>query len=88
VSLTRRAAQAAAHDSEDEASLRDLQEQVADALIDRLPGADDLPLELLMWEAELFHVAETPPDTCLICRKASRGLPTNMPLPGLARPRR
>ena len=81
VDLTQRAASAAAHRSGDEQSLRDLQLQVEDALNDRLPRSDALLAELWVWEATLIHVAETPPETCLICRKARLGLPADLPLP-------
>lgn len=37
--------------------------------------------ELWVWESTLVHVAETPPETCLICRKARLGLPADLPLP-------
>ena len=29
----------------------------------------------------LLHAAETPPEDCLICRKARLGLPADLPLP-------
>ena len=81
VQLTYRTASAAAHHSADEASLRDLQLQVEDALSDRL--ADPYPVldELWCWEAALLHTAEIPPEDCLICRKARLGLPADLPLP-------
>jgi hypothetical protein len=81
VELTQRVASAAAHRSDDEASLRTLQVQVEDAITDRLPNSDALMAELWAWEAGLLHQAETPPETCLICRKARLGLPADLPLP-------
>jgi len=81
VELTQRAASAAAHRSGDEESLRNLQLQVEDALTDRVPGSDALLAELWVWESTLIHVSETPPETCLICRKARLGLPADLPLP-------
>ena len=79
--LTQRAASAAAHRSPDEESLRILQLQVEDTLADRLTDPDVVMAELWAWEATLLHVAETPPETCLICRKARLGLPADLPLP-------
>ena len=81
VDLTQRAASAAAHRSGDEESLRNLQLQVEDAITDRLPDSDSLLAELWVWESTLIHVAETPPETCLHCRRARLGLP-DLPLPG------
>jgi hypothetical protein len=81
VELTQRAASAAAHRSGDEESLRNLQLQVEDAITDRLPDGDALMAELWVWESTLIHVAETPPETCLFCRKARLGLPADLPLP-------
>lgn len=78
VQLTHRAASAAAHHSPDEAPLRDLQLRVEDTLFDRLDDAQALPDELLVWESTLIHSAEIPPDHCLICRKARRGLPDDL----------
>ena len=81
VELTQRAASAAAHRSGDEESLRNLQLQVEDAITDRMPDHEALMAELWAWESTLIHLAETPPETCLICRKARLGLPTDLPLP-------
>ena len=81
VQLTHRTASAAAHHSPDEASLRDLQLQVEDALSDRLHDPYPVLDELWCWEAALLHTAETPPEDCLICRKARLGLPADLPLP-------
>jgi hypothetical protein len=81
VELTQRAASAAAHRSGDEQSLRNLQLQVEDAITDRVPDHEVLMAELWVWESTLVHVAETPPETCLICRKARLGLPADLPLP-------
>ena len=81
VELTQRVASAAAHRSGDEESLRDLQLQVEDAITDRVPDHEALMAELWVWESTLIHVAETPPETCLICRKARLGLPADLPLP-------
>lgn len=81
VELTQRAASAAAHRSGDEESLRNMQLQVEDAIADRMPDYEALMAELCVWESTLIHVAETPPETCLICRKARLGLPADLPLP-------
>ena len=81
VELTQRTATADAHQSGDEESLRNLQLQVEDAITDRLPDSEALLAELWAWEAGLLHQSETPPETCLICRKASLGLPADLPLP-------
>lgn len=81
VQLTYRTASAAAHHSPDEASLRDLQLQVEDALTERLDDPHVLLDELWVWESTLIHTADTPPEDCLICRKARLGLPADMPLP-------
>jgi hypothetical protein len=81
VELTQRTASAAAHRSGDEESLRNLQLQVEDTITDRLPDSEALMAELWVWEAGLLHQAETPPETCLICRKARLGLPADLPLP-------
>jgi hypothetical protein len=81
VQLTYRTASAAAHHSPDETSLRDLQLQVEDALSDRLDDPYLVLDELWGWEAALLHTAETPPEDCLICRKARLGLPADLPLP-------
>ena len=59
VQLTYRTASAAAHHSPDEASLRDLQLQVEDALSDRLDDPYLVLDELWCWEAALLHTAET-----------------------------
>jgi hypothetical protein len=80
VDLTQRAASAAAHRSGDEESLRNLQLQVEDAITDRLPDSEALMAELWVWESTLIHVAETPPETCLNCRRARLDLP-DLPLP-------
>lgn len=84
VELTQRAASAAAHRSGDEESLRNMQLQVEDAITDRLPDSEALMAELWVWEAGLVHRSETPPETCLICRKARLGLPADLPLPAVA----
>lgn len=81
VDLTRRAAEAAAHGTGDEDSLRRLQLQVEEQLRDCWPDDDDALDGLVVWEAGLIHVAQTPPETCLICRKARLGLPADLPLP-------
>ncbi|RYP89049.1 hypothetical protein EKO23_01075 [Nocardioides guangzhouensis] len=81
VELTQRLASAAAHRSTDEEALRNLQLQVEDTITDRLPNSDALLAELWVWEAGLLHQSETPPETCLICRKARLGLPADLPLP-------
>jgi hypothetical protein len=85
VDLTVRAASAAAHRSGDEESLRNLQLQVEDALSQRTPDSEAILAELWVWESKLLHVAETPPETCLICRKARLGLPADLPLPASLR---
>lgn len=81
VELTWRAASAAAHGSRDEKSLRTLQLQVEDAITDRLSDHESLMAELWVWEAGLLHVEQAPPETCLLCRKARLGLPSDVPLP-------
>ena len=81
VDLTRRAASAAAHDSSDETALRQMQLQVEDALAQRVPDHPELIDRLIVWEASLVHVAQTPPETCLICRRARLGLPADLPIP-------
>ena len=81
VELTQRLTSATAHRSTDEEALRNLQLQVEDAITDRLPDSDALLAELWVWEAGLLHQSETPPETCLICRKARLGLPADLPLP-------
>jgi hypothetical protein len=83
VELTQRVASAAAHRSGDEDSLRNLQFQVEDAITDRLTDSDALMAELWVWEAGLVHRSQTPPETCLICRKARLGLPADLPLPAM-----
>lgn len=83
VELTQRAASAAAHASRDEESLRSLQLQVEDALAERLPDPEPVMAELWAWESTLLHVAETPPETCLLCRKGRVGLPEDLPLPAV-----
>ena len=79
--LARLAASAAAHGHRDETALRRLQVQVEEAITDQFPDQQELMDELLVWESGLLHVAETPPETCLICRKARLGLPFDLPLP-------
>ena len=79
--LARLAASAAAHGHGDEPALRRLQVQVEEAITDRFPDQEARMDELLVWESGLFHVAETPPETCLICRKARLELPLDLPLP-------
>ena len=81
VDLTQRLACATAHRSIDEPALRNLQLQVEDEISDQLPESDALLAELWVWEATLIHQSETPPETCLICRKARLGLPADLPLP-------
>ncbi|WP_395695269.1 hypothetical protein [Nocardioides sp.] len=81
VDLTVRLASAAAHHSSDEPSLRNLQIQIEEALVDHLADSDAVMAELWAWEATLLHVVEMPPETCLICRKARLGLPADVPLP-------
>ncbi|GAA2135352.1 hypothetical protein GCM10009844_00540 [Nocardioides koreensis] len=81
VELTQGAASAAAHRSGDEQSLLYLQLQVEETITDRLPDHEALMAELWVWESTLIHVAETPPETCLICRKARLGLPADLPVP-------
>ncbi|MCB0909339.1 MAG: hypothetical protein KDB63_19720 [Nocardioidaceae bacterium] len=81
VDLTVRLASAAAHQSSDEPSLRNMQVQVEEALLDQPAVPDAVMAELWAWEATLLHVAEMPPENCLICRKARLGLPADVPLP-------
>ena len=79
--LAQRAISAAAHDSGDERALREMQMQVEVALAERLPDHSGLIDELVIWEASLLHTAQTPPETCLTCRKARLGLPADLPIP-------
>ena len=83
VELTQRVASAAAHESSDEESLRNLQLQVEDALADRLPDPEPVMAELWVWESTLLHGAEAPSKICLLCRKGRLGLPANLPLPAV-----
>jgi hypothetical protein len=80
--LAARAVAAAAHGSEDEQSLRRLQEQIEDALLDR-ELLDQTQLDsLLAWESTLLHTEpQALPEDCLICRKGRLGLPPGLPLP-------
>ena len=83
VDLAERIASANAHRLRDEEPLRELQLQVEDAISDRHPECDELMVELLAWESTLIHVAarETPPETCLTCRKLRAQIPLQLPLP-------
>ena len=81
VELTWRTVSAAAHYCSDEESLRDQQIKVEEAIGARLRDSESLLAELWVWEASLLHQAETPPEICLMCRKARLGLPPDLPLP-------
>lgn len=81
VDLTWRATSAVAHHNGDADVLREQQQWVEDAISDRLPQQDNLLGALWAWEVGLAHEASTPVATCLICRKASLGLPPDLPLP-------
>jgi hypothetical protein len=80
--LAARAVAAAAHGNEDEPSLRRLQEQVEDALLDRGMLDQEQLDSLLAWESTLLHIEpQAFPEDCLICRKGRLGLPPELPLP-------
>jgi hypothetical protein len=80
--LAYRASSAYAHHSSEEPALRRLQLQVEDALTQRVTNPQALITDLQVWESGLIHVAqETPPETCLICRRARLGLPLELPFP-------
>ena len=82
IQLTYRAASAAAHGSEEEASLRSSQLQVEEALLERFPTCEPLVRELWVWESALLHDGSGGPvSACLLCRRASLELPAAVPLP-------
>lgn len=82
IQLTYRAASAAAHGSEEEASLRASQLQVEEALLERFPTCEPLVRELWVWESALLHDGSgVPVSACLLCRRASLELPAGVPLP-------
>jgi hypothetical protein len=72
--LALRAAQAAAHDDDEELTLTALQLQVEQAITDRHPGHSGVMDEMLVWESTLAHFASGPAETCLDCRRPRRGL--------------
>jgi hypothetical protein len=74
VDLTRRAASAAAHRTGQESSLSDLQQQVEEALTDRLDNEAVWP-ELWAWESTLIHPGDVPVWDCLSCHLARLELP-------------
>lgn len=79
--LARHAACAAAHGTGDEASLLRQQLQVEQALAARYerPGLLD---QLAILDAALIHGPDqTPPERCLICRRARLELPLALPFP-------
>jgi hypothetical protein len=84
VDLAALSASAAAHGCGDEAQLRLHQLQVEDAITDRMHRPGTVLAQLLAWEADLIHVAQTPPEDCLICRRARLGLPLELPFPATA----
>lgn len=82
VSLTTRASAACAHGAGDEDSLREMQVQVEQALLERQLIDQDQLDAMTWWESTLIHVLPgVSPDACLICRKARLGLPEDLPLP-------
>lgn len=82
VDLASRAAAACAHDTEDEDSLRDMQVQVEQALLERSLISQDQLDAMTWWESTLIHVLpQVSVQACLICRKARLGLPMDLPLP-------
>ena len=82
IQLTYRAASAAAHGSEEEASLRASQMHVEEALLERFPTCEPLLTELVIWESTLLHDGSgVPISACLLCRRAALELPAGVPLP-------
>lgn len=75
VDLTRRAASAAAHRTGHESQLSDLQQQVEEALTDRLADPEGLWPELWAWESTLIHPGDVPMADCLTCHLARIQLP-------------
>ena len=83
VDLTHRVTAADAHGTErDATSLREQQVDVEHEIRRRLPFGERLLAELWVWEATLLHTDENArPEVCLFCRRASRGLPDDLPIP-------
>jgi len=79
--LAVRAAQAAAHDDDQEQMLTGLQLQVEQAITDRHPEFAKVLDELLVWETTLAHTGSGPLGTCLDCHRARVGFPDNLPMP-------
>jgi len=79
--LALRAAQAAAHDGDQEVTLTGLQLQVEQAITDRHPEMWGVIDQLLVWESTLAHHASGPSETCLDCRRPRRGLSLTPSLP-------
>lgn len=75
VDLTRRAASAAAHRTGQESALSDLQQQVEEALTDRLADPEAIWPELWAWESTLIHPGDVPKADCLTCHLARIQLP-------------
>jgi hypothetical protein len=83
VDLAERIVSANAHRTRDEEPLRRLQLQLEDAISERHPECDELMIELVAWELTLTHdpAPQTPPETCLTCRKLRAQIPLQLPLP-------
>jgi len=77
--LAVRAAQATAHDNDQELMLTGLQLQVEQAITDRHPELSGVMDELLAWESTLAHPGSGPVATCLDCRRARVGFPDYLP---------
>ncbi|KQX64500.1 hypothetical protein [Angustibacter sp. Root456] len=81
--LARHAACAAAHGTGDETSLLRQQLQLEETLAARYNGAGLLD-ELAVLDASLIHGPDqTPPEQCLICRRARLELPLALPFPAV-----
>lgn len=81
--LAQRAACAAAHDTGDEPTLLRQQLQVEEAIAARYAGPDTMD-RLAILDASLVHGPDqTPPERCLICRRARLELPLELPFPAL-----
>ncbi len=78
--LALRAAQAAAHDDDDQ-ELTGLQIQVEQAITDRHAGLSAVMDELLAWESTLAHTGSGPVATCLDCRRAHVSFPASLAFP-------
>jgi len=79
--LTARAAQAAAHNTDQELMLIGLQHRVEQAITERHPGVAGVMDDLLTWELTLAHTGTGPIATCLDCRRARVGFPDSRPFP-------